>query len=189
MERLEFLDRLSASINSVLPEGFRVEPNRRPDLEVLHEASQAESLERMNEIWKTMAPDSGGTGSVTIEHHRFGVGEPNPFARKFEDEPDVFFLAPPEARHGPSGSNVHGYFDEDSSSGEDTDLVSRLADAALWVLDGLQDSMCEGTREPWPNRGVAEVPSPRARIVDAELQLWFEDSHGTVLTLPGIALA
>jgi hypothetical protein len=52
MEILEFLERLSVSINSILPDGFRVEPNRRADLLALHEASRKER----EELWRKFAP-------------------------------------------------------------------------------------------------------------------------------------
>jgi hypothetical protein len=107
--------------------------------------------------------------------------------KRASDEPDLFFVAPPDARSA-SGAYVHGYFDEESPSGESKDEEERLVKAAVWVLGNLQDSLCEGTREPWPDNGIAPVPSPHGQIVERLLQLWFEDSRGTVLALPTIPL-
>ena len=179
------MDRLSASINTILPDGFRVERNRRPDLLALHAASQAER----EEWWQERGPKGTHSygGFISVSVYRLPKGQPSRFARRMADEPDLLFVAPPDARHA-SGSFVHGYFDEEAPWGESSDENQRLLAAALHVLDDLQDSICEGAREPWPNEGVAPVPSLRGEVVGRELRLWFEDARGTVLTLPEVPL-
>ncbi len=189
MEFLEFLVRLAASINSVLPVGFQVEPNRRPDLFVFHEACQAQEEEHRREL---SARDVGVYAECEIisssEHHvLICSGDSNPSPSRVRDEPDLFFVTPPEARSA-SGTYVHGYFSDESPFGRSEDEEGRLVEAAVWVLDNLQDSLCEGTGKPWPNEGIAPVPSPHGQIADRQLRLWFEDSRGTVLTLPAIPL-
>jgi hypothetical protein len=186
VEMFAFLERLSASINSMLPEGFDIAPNRRPDLLALHEASaaEAESLHRRLLAEHPGAPSTGAFSEVVLVIRE---GEPNPFASRFADEPDLFFNAPSD-QHGASGSYVFGYFDETSPWGESTDPRDRLVEDDLHVLDDLQDSLCEGMREPWPNRGVAQVPSPHAEVVDGRLRMWFEDQNGPVIELPAVTL-
>lgn len=186
MDMLEFLEALAASINSVLPRGFDVAPNRRPDLLALHEASAAEA-ESLHRRLLAGHRDAPSTGVFTEVIRIIRGGEPNPFESRFADEPDLFFNAPPD-QHGASGSYVYGYFDETSHWAESTDPLDRLAEAALHVLDDLQDSLCEGMREPWPNQGVAQVPSPHAEVVDGRLRMWFEDQNGPVIELPAMTL-
>lgn len=186
VEMLEFLDRLAASINSSLPDGFRVEPNRRPDLQTLHDASNVEA-EEVRRALSTLVGEPGGFTSILTEQVELVPGQTSPLARQVVDEPDLFFLAPLDARQA-SGSYLYGYFDQKSPWGESSDEDERLLEAALHVLDDLQDSICEGAREPWPNKGIAPVPSPRGEIVGRELRLWFEDVRGVAQTLPSVPL-
>jgi hypothetical protein len=186
VEMLEFLERLSSSINSVLPEGFEVAPNRRPDLLELHEASAAEA-DSLHRRFLAEHPNAPSTGAVTEVVHIFGKSELNPYESRLADEPDMLFDAPADERSA-SGSYVYGYFDETFPWGESADSRGRMVEAALHVLDDLQDSLCEGMREPWPNKGVAPVPSPRGEVVDGFLRLWFEDQNGPVIELPAVTL-
>jgi hypothetical protein len=114
-------------------------------------------------------------------------GELSPITARIADEPDLFYIGPPEVLHA-SGTNVYGFFDRESPFGESLGEEERLLEAALHVLDDLQDAMCEGIREPWPNKGFAPVPSLRGEVIGKELRLWFEDARGDLLRLPAVLL-
>ena len=63
-----------------------------------------------------------------------------------------------------------------------------LRDAAIRVLDTVQDDICEGLLEPWPNEGIAPVPAVRGKVVNHRLELWFEVDGTRVLVIPTVSL-
>jgi hypothetical protein len=63
-----------------------------------------------------------------------------------------------------------------------------LRDGAIRVLDAVQDQICEGLTEPWPNEGIAPVPAVRGKVANHQLELWFEVDGEPVLVLPPITL-
>jgi hypothetical protein len=74
------------------------------------------------------------------------------------------------------------------SSAESATVSGDMLLASIDVLDDVQDDVCERTREPWPNKGIAEVPTVKGMLVATGIELWLEDSSGHVLKLPPVAL-
>jgi hypothetical protein len=60
---------------------------------------------------------------------------------------------------------------------ESRDLSERLWNAAESVLSGLQDSISEHTRDPWPSTDGRTMALPGVRWDGERLHLWFGDDE------------
>jgi hypothetical protein len=56
----------------------------------------------------------------------------------------------------------------------------------IQALDELQDYISEATHTPWP--GTTSQPSPRGRILDSHLNLWYSDHDHAILACEPIPL-
>jgi hypothetical protein len=83
---------------------------------------------------------------------------------------------------GQAGSYVRHILEAADESGE-ADLV----DAAVMILDQLQDFVSEATTDPWP--GTGHQPKPHGQVRDGALHLWYGDPGEIKLTIAPIDTA
>jgi hypothetical protein len=83
---------------------------------------------------------------------------------------------------GKAGSYVRYILDAADEPGE-----VNLVNAAVMILDQLQDFVSEATTDPWP--GTGRQPEPHAEIRDGALHLWYGAPDDIKLTIPPIDTA
>jgi hypothetical protein len=66
-------------------------------------------------------------------------------------------------------------------------VADRLASAAEAIMSSIQDEVMESTKEPWPS-GPPSATLPDARVIGAQLHMWFGDEANPVLRLRPIYL-
>jgi len=67
-------------------------------------------------------------------------------------------------------------------------VAERLASVAESIMSSIQDEVMESTHEPWPG-GPAGGALPDARVIGAQLHMWFGDEKNPVLRLEPIYLS
>ena len=67
-------------------------------------------------------------------------------------------------------------------------VADRLASAAEAIMSSIQDEVMESTKEPWPS-GPPSATLPDARVIGAQLHMWFGDEANPVLRLRPIYLS
>ena len=108
-----------------------------------------------------------------------------------EAMPAGFRLTPANAR---LALHVNGFLDGTVTSPELADEETRELEERLWtavygVLNYVQDSISEETREPWPSKDRRAMAMPGVRVGRDAIYLWYGDETAPVLGLPKIPLA
>ena len=67
-------------------------------------------------------------------------------------------------------------------------IAERLAAVAESIMSSIQDEVMESTKEPWPG-GAPGGALPDARVIGAQLHMWFGDETNPVLRLTPIDLS
>jgi len=91
--------------------------------------------------------------------------------------------------------HINGFLDGTVTSPELADEETRELEERLWtavygVLNYVQDSISEETREPWPSEDGRAMAMPEVRVGRDAIYLWYGDSEtAPVLGLPKIPFA
>ena len=72
---------------------------------------------------------------------------------------------------------------------ETRELGERLYTAVEVVLNSVQDSISEETREPWPSKDRRAMAMPGVHVGGDAIYLWYGDETAPVLELPKIPFA